>query len=91
MVFAMTVNNANHAVALAADDAVILARLRADVASGRVRQVRERARLSQPEIAQAIGTSATAVSQWEAGRRLPRGPAALRYAALLAELDKASG
>jgi DNA-binding transcriptional regulator YiaG len=73
------------------NDAMALAQLRADVVSGRVREIRERARLSQPEIAQAIGTSATAVSQWEAGRRLPRGPAALRYAALLDELDKAHG
>ena len=85
---AMTVNDA---MILAANDAMVLARLRADVISGRVRQIRERARLSQPEIAQAIGTSATAVSQWEAGRRIPRGPAELRYTALLVELDKAHG
>jgi DNA-binding transcriptional regulator YiaG len=82
----MTVNDS---MVLAANDAMVLARLRADVISGRVRQIREQAHLSQPEIAHAIGTSSTAVSQWEAGRRMPRGPAALRYAALLDELDKA--
>lgn len=69
-----------------ADAAVTLARLRADVASGRVREIRERARLSQSEVAEGVGVERSTVAQWEAGR-MPRGDHAARYAALLARLE----
>lgn len=64
-----------------------LARLRSDVLSGRAREIRELAHLSQGELARAIKVSPTAISLWEAGRRLPHGAAALRYAEFLAGLD----
>lgn len=71
------------------DEALTLARLRADVASGRVKIVRQACgHLSQREIAQAVGTTPAAVAGWESGRRMPRGRAALRYAALLADLER---
>jgi len=74
----------------AVDDALALAQLRADVASGRARAIRERARLTQAETGRAVRVSPGAISLWELGRRVPRGRAALRYAAFLWELDKAT-
>jgi DNA-binding transcriptional regulator YiaG len=68
-----------------------LASLRADVASGRARLIRERARVSQSEVGRAIGTTGSAIAHWEAGRRVPRGEAAIRYAQLLAELERQRG
>jgi len=65
-----------------------LASLRADVASGRARLIRERARVSQSEVGRAIGTTGSAIAHWEAGRRVPRGDAAIRYAQLLTKLER---
>src|SRR5450755_4579039 len=71
------------------DDALALARLRDDVARGRVAEIRrERGHLTQREVARAVGTTPAAVGGWESGRRMPRGTAALRYAQLLAELER---
>ena len=47
-----------------ADAAVTLARLRADVVSGRAREIRERSRLSQAEVAEAVGVSQPTVGAW---------------------------
>lgn len=74
---------------ISADSAVTLARLRADVASGRAREVRERARLSQAEVAEAVGVTQPTVAAWEAARRMPHGERAARYADLLARLENA--
>lgn len=74
---------------ISADDAVTLARLRADLASGRAREVRERSRLSQAEVAEAIGVPRVTVAQWETGRGSPHGERAARYADLLARLEQA--
>lgn len=41
-------------------------------------------------MAHSVGASRAAVSLWEAGRRMPRGDAALRYARLLTDLDNAT-
>lgn len=67
-------------------DVVELSNVRAAVMSGKAREVRQAANISQAEAARAIGVSAAAVSRWECGRRLPTGPHALRYARLLAAL-----
>jgi DNA-binding transcriptional regulator YiaG len=75
----------------AVQEVLALAQLRADLVSGRARAIRERARLTQPELARAVGVSQSAVTQWEAGRRVPRGEAAARYARFLHELDQACG
>jgi transcriptional regulator with XRE-family HTH domain len=74
---------------ISADSAVALARLRADMASGRAREVRERARLSQAEVAEAVGVTQPTVAGWESGRRKPHGDRAARYADLLARLEQA--
>jgi DNA-binding XRE family transcriptional regulator len=71
------------------DDALALARLRADVASGRVADIRRICGLlTQREVAQTVGTTPAAIGGWEAGRRMPRGQAALRYARLLEDLER---
>lgn len=66
-----------------------LQRLRYQTRSGDARRVREAALLSQEDLARSIGVDPTAVSRWERGVALPRGAAALRYAALLDRLSKA--
>ena len=47
------------------------------------RQLRERAGLSQRDIAAGVGVSRESVSLWESGRRTPRPETALRYLELL--------
>jgi DNA-binding transcriptional regulator YiaG len=74
----------------AAEEVLSVAQLRADVLSGRARAIRERAHLTQAEVGRAIRASASAVTQWEAGRRLPRGRLAVRYASFLWDLDQAT-
>jgi len=74
---------------ISADSAVTLARLRSDVASGRAREVRLRARLSQNEVAEVVGVAQPTVAGWESGRKMPRGEHAARYADLLARLEQA--
>ena len=73
-------------MSLTIDDVLALANVRADVHAGRVRAVRENAGLSQAELAAVVDVSPSAIAQWEAGRRTPRGPAALRYARALSHL-----
>lgn len=69
-------------------DAVILADLRRLCADGEAARIRERASLSQSEVARTVGTAHSTISRWEGGSRRPRGSAALRYAALLDALKK---
>jgi DNA-binding transcriptional regulator YiaG len=63
--------------------------LRALTTSGKAREIREDAHLSLSDIARSVGAHYSTVSRWESGQRLPRGEAALRYAALLDRLAKA--
>jgi DNA-binding transcriptional regulator YiaG len=65
-----------------------LVRVRRLTRSGEAREIRERARLSQQEIATALGVSAAAIHFWETNERRPRGEAALRYGELLQSLDR---
>jgi transcriptional regulator with XRE-family HTH domain len=74
----------------ASDEVLAVAQMRADVLSGRARAIRESAHLTQAEVGRAIRASPSAVTQWETGRRLPRGKLAARYAAFLWELDQAT-
>jgi DNA-binding transcriptional regulator YiaG len=69
-------------------DYIALAEVRLWAESGIARQIRERARLSEAEVAAPIGVTVPTVSRWERGLRIPRGQAALRYHALLKSLDK---
>lgn len=72
---------------MATVDLLMRSEARHAIASGRLREVRERARLSQSELASAIGVTPACVSRWEAGQRLPRGDAAERLAAELRRLE----
>jgi DNA-binding transcriptional regulator YiaG len=72
-------------------DLELLTRVRELAASGEARRLRKAARLSQPEVAAACGTTPSAVSRWERGRRTPRGAAARRYAAIIVGLAKRAG
>ena len=71
-------------------DALRLARVRKLAVSGEARAIRERARLSTPEVARAVGTTHATIVRWELGKRRPTGPAALRYCQLLDALEKAA-
>lgn len=68
-------------------EALAIAEIRETALAGRAQAIRERAHLSQLEVAAAIGASRSAVSSWEQGRRLPRGDVALRYLYLLRALE----
>jgi len=59
-------------------------------ASGSARRIRQAAGLSQAEVAAVLGVAQTTVASWETGRRVPRGPAAVRYGRLLEELARDS-
>jgi DNA-binding transcriptional regulator YiaG len=67
----------------AVDQAVSLARVRRWASSGHAQAIRSAAGLSQGELARLIGVEPATVSRWEAGKRCPRGEAALRYAEIL--------
>jgi DNA-binding transcriptional regulator YiaG len=71
------------------NEVLAVAQLRADLASGRAREIRERARLSQAEVALALGVDQPTVARWEAGR-MPRREHATRYADFLWQLDQLS-
>lgn len=53
------------------------------------RLVRQRAGLTQTELAQVLGVDRSAVSRWESGRRLPRPEVLQRYADVLARIEAA--
>ncbi len=65
---------------------MLLAEARRAARDGRAKVLRERARLSQAEVARTCHVTAPAVTRWEQGSREPRGEAALRYARLLGRL-----
>ena len=52
------------------------------------RRIRERAGLTQCELAQLLGVNQATVCRWETGKRLPRTPALDRYIALIQVLDQ---
>jgi DNA-binding transcriptional regulator YiaG len=68
------------------DDVAALIDARRWVRYGTARRIRERAGLSRQELANGCDVTASAVWNWEARRRVPRGSAALRYARLLRRL-----
>ncbi|MGI8816115.1 MAG: transcriptional regulator [Pseudonocardiales bacterium] len=71
-------------------DAVALSWVREETVTGRARRTRERARLSQRELARGVGVAVATLQSWEQSRRAPRGAPALRYAALLRALARVS-
>lgn len=78
------------AAATPIDEVLELAEVRALVASGEARRIREAARLGVAEMGRAVGVSHTVILRWEANERTPRGEPALRYGRLLAALRAAT-
>jgi DNA-binding transcriptional regulator YiaG len=72
-----------------ATEALRLSELRHLTASGEAAALRQRSRLSLPEVAADCGVTYWTIKRWESGERIPRGEAALRYADLLAALAQA--
>ena len=70
------------------DEVVRIARCREVSANGRARSIRETARLSLAELAEACGVDEGTLSRWERGQRKPRSAVALRYLAVLDALDR---
>jgi DNA-binding XRE family transcriptional regulator len=53
------------------------------------RLIRERAGVSQHDVANALGVTRPTITRYEVGRRTPRGELAVEYARLLERLRKA--
>lgn len=78
-----------------ARDLAVIREARTAGKSGRGREIRERANLTQEEVAAAITSPGAAVSRaaigmWESGRRIPSGRRALAYGRLLRDLESAT-
>ncbi|MGH3121084.1 MAG: helix-turn-helix domain-containing protein [Streptosporangiaceae bacterium] len=71
-----------------AADAIMLTEVRDSCLDGSARLARERAHLTQREVAGVCGVSARAISLWETGQRTPTGPPALEYGKLLRQLAR---
>lgn len=61
----------------------LLVEARSLARTGRGRELREAAGLTQGEIARAAGVNFATVSRWESGGRKPSGKAALRWARVM--------
>jgi transcriptional regulator with XRE-family HTH domain len=70
-------------------DLALIAQTRASFADGSARRTRLAGGIRVTEIAAALGVTPQAVSQWEAGRRIPDAPRALAYARALAAVTSA--
>jgi DNA-binding transcriptional regulator YiaG len=68
-----------------------LAEIRALLATGRAREIREQAMVGQSELARDLGVTQGAVALWEGGQRLPRGRVALDYLRVLRSLERIAG
>lgn len=69
-------------------DVILLSGMRDSCRSGAAKITRERAGVTQREIAAACGVSAQTIALWETGQRTPSGPPALEYGKLLRQLAK---
>lgn len=65
-------------------DLAVIARIRADLASGAARAAREAAMVSRADVAAAAGVSRQTVFAWETGKAVPSARNALNYARALA-------
>lgn len=66
----------------------LIARTRADLASGKAAGDRDAAGVSRAEIAAAVGVTPQAVGYWERGQIAPNAGHALAYGRLLARLSQ---
>ncbi|MFG2046057.1 helix-turn-helix domain-containing protein [Micromonospora sp. NPDC048935] len=71
------------------DHLLLLATARRRANDGTGRAIRLTARLSLADVGSAIGVDRSTIWRWEEGRTKPRGEHALRWAALLNELERA--
>lgn len=69
-------------------DLALIAQTRAELSSGRAREMRDAADLTQSEAAAALGVSRQALSKWERGSSTPDTAHALAYGRLLRDLAK---
>jgi len=69
------------------DELLLITQAREAARSGAAAELRRACQLSQAEIARSVGVTPSAVAHWEAGIRLPRGAAAVRYGQLLEMLE----
>ncbi len=69
-------------------EASLLVRVREAVSTGRALRVRQEARLKPAEMAALVLVPVPTLAAWEAGRRMPTGDAALRYARALHLLEQ---
>jgi DNA-binding transcriptional regulator YiaG len=69
-------------------DVVELSAARLAASDGRLRAMRLEAKLSQADVARALGFAEATISRWEAGIRRPRRAEAERLAALLRLLEE---
>jgi DNA-binding transcriptional regulator YiaG len=68
-----------------------LTRVRVMAASGTAKAIRDRARLSQSEMARALGVETSTICRWERGIDRPIGAPALAWLALLGRLQAICG
>jgi len=73
------------------EDLRSVATVRQLVKEGRIRQIREDGEATQAAIAEVVGCTPSAISQYEAGLRMPSGDRARRLAAALAALPRSVG
>jgi DNA-binding transcriptional regulator YiaG len=66
----------------------LLAAARRHATDGSGRRIRQTANLTLAEVAAVVGVSEPTVSRWEEGLQRPRTDAAIRWAKVLAELQK---
>lgn len=69
-------------------NAARIAAVRRSARGGQARQTRIDAGLSLRDVADACGVAASTVLRWESREVVPRGAAALRWAAILTDLEK---
>lgn len=72
----------------AADEALAVTRVRSWLRTGRARAIRERAGLSQADVAKAVGTDHPQISRWESGLYAPARGSALKLALLYDGLEE---
>ena len=79
------------ATAIKRNDRVVVRRLARAVAmstSGEGRQLREQCGLALGPLASVVQTSVATLSRWERGLSRPSGPAAVRWAQILEDLER---
>jgi DNA-binding XRE family transcriptional regulator len=78
-------------LAMTREEILTAVRARTLLASGKARDIRERAGVTRDDAGRAIGASGAAITHWESGLRRPRTELAARYGRLLDELADLTG